>query len=151
MSATAFDGALHSLNSLAGGLFLLTAFAMVATRQMRGCLQLFIAQSLLLAVSAFLLGAEHHSWHLVGVGLVNLVSKPILIPWILSRMLPEEVYAKREIDQVLNVPTSLLFALALVVFAYFISLPILAAVAPGFRSANVPIGFGALLLGAYTL
>ncbi len=43
---------LDSLNMLAGGLFLLTAFGIVATRQAKGTLTLFITQSLLLAVSA---------------------------------------------------------------------------------------------------
>jgi hydrogenase-4 component E len=151
MSATTVTSTLASLNSLVGGLFLLTAFAMVATRQTRGCLQLFIAQSLLLAASAFLLGAEYHTPHLYGVGIVDLISKPILVPWILNRTLTREVYAKREIDQVLNIPTSLLIALAFAVFAYFLTRPLLDAVAPQFRGANVPIGFAALLLGAYTL
>lgn len=151
MTSTAVANALESLNALAGGLFLLAAFAMVATRQTLGCLRLFIAQSLLLAASAFLLGLEHHSVHLLGVGVVNLITKPILVPWILGRTLSKEVYARREIDQVLNIPTSLLIALALAVFAYFVTLPVLAAVAAEFRGANVPIGFAALLLGAYTL
>jgi hydrogenase-4 component E len=142
---------LEALNALFGGLFLLTAFAIVATRQTRGGLQLFIIQSLLLAASAFVLGAEHHSLHLAAVGVVNLISKPIVIPWILRRTLSSQVYARREIDQVLNIPTSLLIALALAIFAYFLTLPMLAAVAPPFRSANVPIGLAGLLLGAYTL
>jgi hydrogenase-4 component E len=146
-----FAAALESLNALAGGLFLLTAFAIVATRQTRSCLLLFIAQSLLLATSAFVLSAQHHSLHLAVVGVVNLVSKPIVIPWILRRTLSAEVYARREIDQVLNIPTSLLIALGLAVLAYFLALPILEAVAPQFRSANVPIGVAGLLLGAYTL
>jgi hydrogenase-4 component E len=146
-----FTAALESLNSLTGGLFLLTAFAIVATRQTRGCLQLFIAQSLLLAASAFILGAQYRSWHLAAVGAVNLISKPIVIPWILRRTLSAEVYARREIDQVVNIPTSLLIALGLTVFAYFLTLPVLSAVASQFRSANVPIGFAGLLLGAYTL
>ena len=46
----------ENLNALAAGLFLLTAFGIVAMRQARGCLNLFIAQSLLLAASAALLG-----------------------------------------------------------------------------------------------
>lgn len=142
---------LASLNALAGGLFLLCAFGMVATRQTRGCLLLFIYQSLLLAASAFVLAAEYRSAHLAGVGLVNLISKPLIIPWILRRSLSSEMYTRREIDQVLNIPVSLTLALALAVLAYFITLPILAAVAPEFRSANVPIGFAGLLLGAYTL
>ncbi len=134
MNTSSLAALLDSLNTLVGGLFLLSAFAMVATRQTRGCLQLFIVQSLLLALSALLLGAVHQSWHLVAVGAVNLVS-----------------YTRREIDQVLNVPTSLLIALLLAVLAYFIALPVLNAVAAAFRSANVPIGFAGLLLGAYTL
>ncbi|MGH6742680.1 MAG: hypothetical protein ACREDY_27220 [Bradyrhizobium sp.] len=142
---------LDSLNTLAGGLFLLSAFAMVATRQTRGCLQLFIAQSLLLATSAFLLGAEHASWHLVAVGLVNVVSKAVLIPWILRRTLSTEIYTRREIDQVVNIPTSLLIALALSIFAYFLTPPLLNEVAADLRSTNVPIGFAGLFLGAYTL
>jgi len=151
VSPSSITQVLGSLNALAAGLFLLSAFAMVATRQVRGCLLLFIYQSLLLAASAFLLAGEHQSWHLAGVGLVNLISKPIVIPWILRRALPSEVYTRREIDQVLNIPTSLTIALALAVFAYFITLPILSAVEPEFRSANVPIGFAGMLLGAYTL
>jgi hydrogenase-4 component E len=151
MSDPPFTAALESLNALAGGLFLLTAFAIVATRQTRSCLLLFIAQSLLLATSAFVLSVQHQSLHLAAVGIVNLVSKPIVIPWILRRTLSAEVYARREIDQVLNIPTSLLIALALAVLAYFLTLPILEGVAPQFRSANVPIGVAGLLLGAYTL
>ena len=142
---------LASLNALAGGLFLLTAFAMVATRQLRGCLLLFIYQSLLLAASAFLLAGEYASWHLAGVGIVNLISKPIIVPWILRRTLSSEVYSRREIDQVLNVPTSLTIALLLAILAYFLTVPIESAVAPTFRSPNVPIGFAGLLLGAYTI
>jgi hydrogenase-4 membrane subunit HyfE len=45
---------LDNLNALAAGLFLLTAFGIVAMRQVRGCLNLFIVQSLLLAASAAL-------------------------------------------------------------------------------------------------
>jgi hydrogenase-4 membrane subunit HyfE len=45
---------LDNLNALAAGLFLLTAFGIVAMRQLRGCLNLFIVQSLLLAASAAL-------------------------------------------------------------------------------------------------
>lgn len=151
MSVSSVAPILASLNALAGGLFLLSAFAMIATRQTRGCLLLFIYQSLLLAASAFLLAGEYDSWHLAGVGAVNLVSKPIVIPWILRRTLTAEVYTRREIDQVLNIPTSLTIALLLAILAYFLTVPILESVAEPYRSANVPIGLAGLLLGAYTL
>jgi hydrogenase-4 membrane subunit HyfE len=151
MNTSAIVPILASLNALAGGLFLLSSFAMVATRQTRGCLLLFIYQSLLLAASAFLLAGEYDSWHLAGVGAVNLVSKPIIVPWILRRTLSSEVYTRREIDQVLNIPISLTIALLLAILAYFLTVPILESVAQPYRSANVSIGLAGLLLGAYTL
>jgi len=142
---------LDSLNMLAGGLFLLTAFGIVATRQAKGTLTLFITQSMLLAVSAFLLGLRHGSWHLYGVALVNVIAKAVLIPWVLRRTVREEVYTRREIDQVLNIPSSLLISLALAILAYFLTVPLQQAVAIEFRGPNVPIGFAGLFLGAYTL
>jgi hydrogenase-4 component E len=142
---------LGSLNMLAGGLFLLCAFGIVATRQVKGCLGLFIVQSLLLAASALLLGLQYNSWHLYGVALVNVIAKPVLIPWLLRRTVHEEVYTRREIDQVLNIPTSLLIALALVILAYFLAIPVQQAVEPQFQNGNVAIGFAGLFLGAYTL
>ncbi|MGB9475797.1 MAG: NADH-quinone oxidoreductase subunit K [Candidatus Udaeobacter sp.] len=142
---------LDNLNALAAGLFLLTAFGIVAMRQARGCLNLFIVQSLLLAASAALLGMRYHSTHLYGVAIVNLITKPIIVPWLLRKTSPAEVYTRREIDQALNIPTSLLIALALAILSYFLAMPLLHAVGPDFRSPNVPIGIAALLLGAFTL
>ncbi len=142
---------LENLNALACGLFLLTAFGIVAMRQARGCLGLFIAQSLLLAASALLLGIRYDSGHLYGVALVNLISKPIIVPWLLRKTSPAEIYTRREIDQALNIPVTLSIALALAVFAYFIGIPLANAMGPEFRGPNVPIGIAGLLLGAFTL
>ncbi|MDA8107620.1 MAG: hypothetical protein M0015_03195 [Betaproteobacteria bacterium] len=142
---------IENLNALAAGLFLLTAFGIVAMRQARGCLMLFIAQSLLLAVSAALLGLRFDSGHLYGVALVNLISKPIIVPWLLRRVAPAELYTRREVDQVLNIPTALLIALALAIGAYFLGIPLAKAVGPSSVGPNVPIGIAGLLLGAFTL
>ena len=142
---------LENLNALAVGLSLLTAFGIVAMRQARACLNLFIVQSLLLAASAALLGLRYDSVHLYGVAVVNLISKPIVVPWLLRKTSPAEIYTRREIDQVLNIPTALLIALALAVGAYFVGVPLANAVAPEFRGPNVPIGIAVLLLGAFTL
>ena len=142
---------LENLNALACGLFLLTAFGIVAMRQARGCLQLFIAQSVLLAASAALLGLRFDSGHLYGVAVVNLVSKPILVPWLLRKISPAEIYTRREINQVLNIPAALTIALALAIGAYFLGIPLANAAGPQFQGPNVPIGIAGLLLGAFTL
>jgi hydrogenase-4 component E len=140
-----------NLNALAAGLFLLTSFGIVAMRQARGCLHLFITQSLLLAASAALLGLRFDSGHLYGVALVNLITKPIIVPWLLRRVAPAELYTRREIDQVLNIPTALAIALALAIGAYFLGVPLARAVGPEYVGPNVPIGIAGLLLGAFTL
>jgi len=150
MSATTRQ-LVENLNALATGLFLLTAFGIVGTRQARGCLQLFIAQSLLLAASAGLLGLQFHSQHLYGVMLVNLITKPVIVPWLLRRTAPVEIYTRREIDQVLNIPTALSIALALAIGAYFLGVPLTQALPPEYHGPNVPIGIAGLFLGALTL
>lgn len=142
---------IENLNALAAGLFLLTAFGIVAMRQARACLHLFVVQSLLLAASAALLGLRFGSPHLYGVALVNLISKPIVVPWLLRRTAPAELYTRREVDQALNIPTTLLIALGLTLGAYFIGVPLADALGPAYRGANVPIGIAGLLLGALTL
>jgi hydrogenase-4 component E len=142
---------LDNLNALAVGLFLLTCFGIAAMRQARGVLNLFIVQSLLLAASAALLGLRHHTEHLYGVAIVNVISKPIIVPWLLRKVSPSEIYTRREVDQVLNIPTALLIALALAILAYFLGRPLLNAVGPDFRGPNVPIGIAGLLLGAFTI
>jgi len=143
---------LSNLNALTGGLFLIAAFGIVVTRQVRACLNFFVFSSISLAASALLLGAEQFSWHLVAVGVINLITKPWLLPWILRRTVREEIYNQREITQAVNIPTSLLIALGLVIAAYFFSLPWLDAVAAGVTlRTNVPAGLAGLLLGAYTI
>ena len=49
------------LNTLCTGLILISAFGMVATRQVQGVLRFFIVQSFLLAVSAAVLGFGRNS------------------------------------------------------------------------------------------
>ena len=150
MSAAAMQLVVN-LNALAAGLFLLTSFGIVAMRQARGCLYLFIAQALLLAASAALLGLRFDSGHLYGVALVNLISKPIIVPWLLHKVASAELYTRREVVQVLNIPTALMIALALAIGAYFLGVPLARAVGPEYVGPNVPIGIAGLLLGAFTL
>jgi hydrogenase-4 component E len=139
------------LNALAGGLFLLTVFGVIAVRQVIGCLRLFVIQSILLAASACILGYELSSIHLLAVACITLGVKSILIPWLLFRVLSHEIHARREITQVLNISTSLLVAAAITIFAYFIVQPLFAVSSTAFTRINLPIGMAGLLLGAYAV
>ncbi|MDA8049506.1 MAG: hypothetical protein M0002_05800 [Rhodospirillales bacterium] len=142
---------LLSIEALAGGVFLLTALGTVAARQLLTCFNLFVLQSFLLSASAALLGLALSSPHLLAVAAITLATKTVLIPWLLRKTVHGEVYRIREIDQVLNIPTSLLLALGLVGLAYF-SVDFFGGVAvPAYSLVNLPIGVAVLLLGAFTL
>lgn len=140
-----------ALDALTGALFLLTALGVVATRQVLASLQLFILQSLLLTASAVLLGIALASAHLFAVAAITIATKTLMIPWLLRHTVSAEVYRTREIERVLNIPTSLLIAAALIVAAYVVAYPLLAAVEPPFARINLPLGIAAMFLGAFTI
>lgn len=142
---------LQNLNALSGGLFLLCAFGMATVRQIQGCLTLYIFQSVLLAGSAFLLSYIYASWDLFAVGILNMILKPILVPWLLRRFMPGEIYNRREIVQALTIPITLLLALGLVFVAWFLSRPLLAVGDGAIAATNLPIGLSSLLIGALTI
>ncbi|MGO8672592.1 MAG: hypothetical protein ACLQVD_14655 [Capsulimonadaceae bacterium] len=142
---------LQNLNALAGGFFLLCTVGMVATRQVLGCLRYFVAQATFLVISAFLLSALLDSRHVLFVGIINIISKIVLIPWLLGKMVGEEFNTRREINQALTIPASLLIVLLLVIGSYIWVQPLLriAGNSPTI-GINLPIGLAALLIGAYT-
>lgn len=121
MSDTAFP-VISALDAPVGALFLLTALGMVATRQVLASLQLFILQSLLLTLSASLLGIASGSVHLFAVAVTTIATKTLMIPWLLRHTVHAEVYRAREIKRVLNIPTSRLMCAGLIVLAYVIAM-----------------------------
>jgi len=142
---------LFALDALTGALFLLTALGVVATRQVLASLQLFILQSLLLSFSAVLLGIAQNSIHLFAVAAITIATKTLLIPWLLRRTVREEVYGTREVERVLNIPSSLLIAAILIVLAYVVANPLLGIVAVPFVQINLPLGIAAMFLGGFTI
>jgi hydrogenase-4 component E len=141
----------EALNTLSAGLVLLCAFAMVATRQIQGVLRYFIIQSLLLAASCFLLGFAQHSMHLYALGAITILAKVLAIPWVLKRTLARELYVRREIEQVFNIPASLLWALALAIFSVLLVGPIMSVTPDPVIRINLPIGLAGVLIGAFSL
>lgn len=142
---------IEGLNALTAGLILLTAFGMVATRQVQGVLRFFVVQSLFLAASAFLIGFERGSIHLLALGAITIAAKVIAIPWVLKRTLPGDLYERREINQAINIPSSLLLALLLAIAAQFLVSPLLATTPDPVIHVNLPIGLAGILIGAYSL
>lgn len=141
----------EALNALCAGLILISAFAMVATRQVQGVLRFFVIQSLLLAASSFVLGYGRNSVHLWALGAITVAAKVVAIPWILRRLLPGDFYERREISQTMNIPSSLLIALLLTIASEFITGPLVSASQDPVLRVNLPIGLAGVLIGAYSL
>ena len=141
----------EALNTLSAGLVLLSAFAMVATRQVQGVVRYFVIQSLLLAASCFLLGLAVHSNHLYALGAITLIAKVLAIPWVLKRTLARELYERREIEQVFNIPASLLCALLLAIVSVLLVGPIMASTSDPIIRINLPIGLAGVLIGGLSL
>ena len=142
---------IFALDALTGAVFLLAALGVIATRQVLASLQLFIAQSVLLTLSAVLLGIALNSLHLFAVAGITIATKTMLIPWVLRHTVSAEVYRTREIDRVLNIPSSLLISAVLIVLAYAIANPMLGAFNAPFARINLPLGIAAMFLGIFTV
>jgi hydrogenase-4 component E len=145
-------GWISNLNMLMGSLFVVMSLGVVVTRQIKACLQFFIWQSVFLAISAVLLGSAPLKVHLLTVGVLNIITKVILIPFVLRRFLHKKLYTRREINQVFGIPTSLLISLFLILLACFISKQWLSFVSfSNFAKVNLTAGLSVLFLGAYVL
>jgi len=148
---SAAQGVFVSLAAFTGAAFLLTALATVAARQLLTCFRLFVLESFLLSLAAALLGIAESSPHLLAVAAITLGTKTLMIPWLLRRTVYQEVYRIREVEQVLNIPTAMLIALALTGAGYLFADSLGAVSASAFPPFNLPIGIAVLLLGAFTL
>lgn len=146
----AINHMLANVNSVVGALFLLSAVVLMTQRQTQAVLRWYIRQSILLALSAFILGWLHHSAELMIVGLITIVAKAVVIPQLLTSTLGPEIRSRRELDFIVNTPVSLLIAIALTVLSYFFVAPLLHG-ANETVLVNLPVGLDVLLIGVYTL
>ena len=111
------------LNSLLAALILLTAFAMLVQRRMYALLHLFAWQGLFLSISTAVVGFAAQSHHLYISSVLTLAIKVILHPYILH-VLIQKLKIHREVETIVNVPTTMLIGIALVIFSYHLTAPI---------------------------
>jgi len=143
--ARAFDGFFAAL-------FVLAGLGVIVARQMRGTLYLFVAHALMLSASATVLALALHSTHLGWVALITLVTKVVAVPWVLVWATGARVFGRREVDQVLSIPLSLLIAAGLAFAAWIASEPLVRAIpAQPFVAINVPVGLMSIFFGAFTV
>lgn len=110
------------INFLAA-LLLLIAFAMLSQRRILSLIYLFAWQGFVLAVSTTVVAYSTHQPHLYYSAFLTLVLKAFLLPWILHRLIIR-LNIKWDVETMINVPTTMLVGIALVIFAFNLAEPI---------------------------
>jgi len=136
---------LRQLSSLAAALFLLTAFSLLAQRHMRAFLGWFAVQGILLAATSALVAFSTGIYELYVSAFLALILKGFLMPWLLWRIVIQ-LGVNREVEPLINIFPTMLIAATLVLFAYYVSLPIQKTTLVMTRNI-IAIGLACVLIG----
>jgi len=111
------------LVNLCAAVLLLLAFAMLTQRRILSLINLFAAQGLVLFFSTALVAALTSQAHLYGSAALTLALKVIALPWILHRLI-RRLNVKWDVETLINIPTTMLVGIVLVIFAFNLAAPI---------------------------
>jgi hydrogenase-4 component E len=111
------------LINLLAALLLLIAFAMITQRRILSLVNLFALQGLVLAMSTFVVAYSTGQHHLYFSAVLTLAIKVILLPWILHRLM-RKLNVQWDVETLINIPSTLLVGIALVIFAFNLASPI---------------------------
>jgi hydrogenase-4 component E len=120
MSTAPFFG--QVINLLAA-LLLLIAFAMLSQRRVLSLIDLFAWQGLILGVATAIVAYSTHLNHLYFSALLTLMLKAWILPWILHRLIIK-LDIKWDVEPMINIPTTMLLGIVLVIFAFNLADPI---------------------------
>jgi hydrogenase-4 component E len=138
----------HLVILFAAGM-LLTAYLMVGQKALFTAIRLYGLQSMLLGGIAVVMGLADHRLHLFVSAVLTIALKGLLIPWFLMRVI-DRVGIHREIEPILNVPSSLLICLGLTVIGYRVSTS-LADAADGAAHHVIGVALSMLLMGLFLM
>lgn len=102
---------------------LMLAFAMITQRRIASLIELFALQGVALVAATALAGYATHQPHLYLSAGVTLVVKVIVIP-LLLRQLIIRLNVRWDVETLINIPTTMLIGIALVIFAFGLAQPI---------------------------
>jgi hydrogenase-4 component E len=113
----------HQLINLFAAILLLLAFAMLSQRRVVSLIDLFAAQGLVLALSTTVVAYTTNQPHLYESAALTFVLKVFLLPWLLYRLV-RRLDVRWEFEGLINIPTTMLLGIVLVVFSFNLALPI---------------------------
>ena len=111
------------LINLLAALLLLIAFAMLSQRRVLSLIYLFAWQGFVLVLSTTLVAYSTGQHHLYYSAALTLILKVFALPWILHRLIIR-LNIKWDVETLINIPTTMLLGIVLVIFAFNLALPI---------------------------
>jgi hydrogenase-4 component E len=111
------------LINLFAAMLLLLAFAMISQRRILSLIHLFTLQGAALATATALVGYATHQPHLYLSAGLTVALKVFLIPWLLHRVI-DRLNVRWDVETLINIPTTMLIGILLVIFAFYLALPI---------------------------
>jgi hydrogenase-4 component E len=111
------------LINLFAAVLLLLAFAMLAQRRVVSLIDLFAAQGFVLALSTAVVAWSTSQPHLYESAGLTLLLKVIVLPLLLYRLV-KKLDVRWEFEGLINIPTTMLIGIVLVVFSFNLALPI---------------------------
>ena len=104
-------------------MLLLLAFAMLSQRRVLLLIRLFTLQGLALALATALVARATGQPHLFFSALVTLLLKVVALPVALHRLI-DRLDVKWDVETLINIPTTMLIGIVLVVFSFNLAAPI---------------------------
>ena len=111
------------LVNLCAAIMLLLGFAMLAQRRILSLINLFMLQGMVLVASTLIVAHTTGQSHLYWSAALTLTLKVIVLPWILHRLI-RKLSVKWDVETIINIPTTMLCGIALVVIAFNVAQPI---------------------------
>ena len=111
------------LINLFAALLLLLAFAMLAQRRILSLIHIYTVQGAVLAASTAVMAHATGQTHLYVSAGLTLALKVVVIPWILYRVI-NRLNVRWDVETLINIPTTLIFGILLVIFAFNLAQPI---------------------------
>ena len=111
------------LINLFAAVLLLLSFALLAQRRVLSLIQLFTLQGATLVMSTTTMAYFTQQPHLYYSAALTLMLKVLVIPWLLHRMIVR-LNVRWDIETLINIPTTMLLGIVLVIFAFNLALPI---------------------------
>ncbi len=109
--------------NLLAAVLLMVAFAMLSQRRILSLVRLFTLQGATLVVATAVMGYVTQQPHLYFSAGLTLLLKVLLIPYLLHRLI-NRLNVRWDVEPLLNIPTTMLIGIVIVIFAFNLALPI---------------------------